>query len=77
MTPTLLTPADARARLHVGRNALYDLIKRREISVVMMGRKILVPESEIDRLIARATVPAKRAFFNRHRSNPSAPRVTI
>jgi len=70
---TLLTPAEARTRLRMGRNALYELIERREIAVVKRGRKLLIPESEVDRLNARDLIPAKRSFFNRHRSGLSSP----
>lgn len=73
---TLLTPSEARARLHVGRNALYELIERREIAVVKRGRKFLIPESEVERLNLRDLIPAKRSFFP-HRSRLQSSRVTI
>lgn len=74
---TLLTPAEARARLHMGQNQLYDRIKRREIAVIQRGRKFLIPESEVERLILQELIPAKRQFFKSHRQSVHAPRVTV
>ena len=68
---TLLTPAEARERLRMGRNQFYEIIKRREIAVIRRGRKLLIPEPEIDRIIRQEIIPAKRAFFKSHRSNLS------
>jgi len=59
----LLTPAEARKLLRMGRNQFYDRIKRREITVIRRGRKYLVPESEIERFIQQEIIPAKRNFF--------------
>ena len=69
---TLLTPAEARERLRMGRNQLYEIIKRREIAVIRRGRKLLIPEPEIDRIIRQEIIPAKRTFFKSHRSNLSS-----
>ena len=68
---TLLTPAEARERLRMGRNRFYEIIKRREIAVIRRGRKLLIPEPEIDRIIRQEIIPAKRPFFKSHRSNLS------
>lgn len=68
---TLLTVAEARERLRMGRNQFYEIIKQREIAVIRRGRKILIPEPEIDRIIRQEIIPAKRAFFKSHRSNLS------
>ncbi len=76
MSSALLTPAEARARLRMGRNTLYELIKRREISVVKIGRKVLVPDYEIERFIQSRIIPAKRSFFRSHRPAPSIPART-
>ena len=51
---TLLSPAEARARLHMGENQLYALIKRREIAVVQRGRKFLIPESTVRAILMMA-----------------------
>ena len=64
-TTVLLTPAEVRARLRMGRNQLYERIQRREIAVVKRGRKYLIPESEVERFIQQEIIPAKRQFFNR------------
>jgi predicted DNA-binding transcriptional regulator AlpA len=62
---SLLTPREVQARLRIGRNAVYGLVKAREISVVRLpGRKTLrFLENEIEDLVDRNTVPAKRNFF--------------
>jgi excisionase family DNA binding protein len=73
----LLTPAEARARLRMGRNQLYGLIQRREIAVVKRGRQYFVPESEIERFLLQELVPAKRSFFGSHRPSLSTPRESI
>lgn len=67
----LLTPAEARKHLHMGRNQLYARIKRREIAVVQRGRKYFIPESEVERFIQQEIIPAKRSFFKSHRSSLS------
>lgn len=74
MTTTLLGPTEVRARLHMGENQLYALIKGREIAVVKRGRKYLIPESEVERFIQQEITPAKRSFFKSHRSSLSPTR---
>jgi len=54
MTTTLLSPTEARARLRMGENQLYALIKRREIAVVQRGRKFLIPESTVRAILMMA-----------------------
>lgn len=61
----------------MGRDQLYERIKRREIAVVQRGRKFFVPESEVERLIQQELIPAKRQFFKSHRPNLSAPHRTM
>ena len=68
---TLLTPAEARERLRMGRNQFYEVIKRREVAVIQRGRKYFIPEPEIDRIIRQELIPAKRTFFKSHRSTLS------
>ena len=69
----LLTPDEARKLLRMGRNQFYELIKCRKVAYVQRGRKYLIPSSEIDQLIQREIVPAKRAFFKSHRQSLSSP----
>ena len=59
----LLTHAEVKARLRIGRNGVYDLAKRREISVTRIGGRLFFPEDEVEAFIQRNTIPARRAFF--------------
>lgn len=49
----LLTVNEAAARLAIGRTMLYELIARRELRTVKIGRARRVPESALDEWIAR------------------------
>jgi excisionase family DNA binding protein len=49
----LLTINEAAARLAIGRTSLYELISRRELRTVKIGRARRVPESAVDELISR------------------------
>lgn len=68
---TLLTAREVQARLKIGRNAVYALVKAREIAVVRLpGRKTLrFLEDEIESLVDRKTIRAKRNFFGSHNSH--------
>ncbi len=43
---------------HISRSYLFALIKNREISIVKLGRRTLVPAEEVNRLIANHLKPA-------------------
>lgn len=43
---------DACRRLGVGRTVLYELIKSGEITTIKIGTRTLVPESELQKIIA-------------------------
>jgi excisionase family DNA binding protein len=66
-TPTLLTAREVQARLRMGRNSVYELAKKREITTVKIGAKVLFPEAEVEAFIRRNTIPAKRNFLGSHR----------
>jgi len=42
---------DACKRLGIGRTSLYELIAAREIRPFKIGRKTLIPESELQRVV--------------------------
>lgn len=46
------TIKQACARLNIGRSLLNDLIDRREIRAIRLGSRVLIPESELQKLIA-------------------------
>lgn len=49
----LHTVEEVIKELGIGRTTFYALVKDREIRTVRLGRRVLVPQSEIDALIAR------------------------
>jgi excisionase family DNA binding protein len=49
----LLTVNEAAARLAIGRTMLYELIARRELRTVKIGRARRIPESAVEDWIAR------------------------
>lgn len=56
----LMTIADAAAALGVGRSTVYELIGRRELEVVHIGRSARVPADAVRELIDRLRKPAIR-----------------
>ena len=46
-----LTVNETAERLGIGRNQAYEAVKRGEIPVVRIGRRLLVPMSALDRLM--------------------------
>jgi excisionase family DNA binding protein len=49
----------ACARIGVGRSTLFELIKSGDVSPIKVGRRTLIPESELQRFLA-ARVAASR-----------------
>jgi excisionase family DNA binding protein len=45
------TVEEARRRAGVGRNAMYDAIRRGEIPVIRIGKRFLVPKAAFDALL--------------------------
>jgi excisionase family DNA binding protein len=37
--------------LGVGRNAVYDAVKRGDVRAIQIGKRLVIPKSEIDRLL--------------------------
>lgn len=50
--PLSNTINQACARLGIGRTLLYELIDAKELHTIKLGSRVLVPESELQRLIA-------------------------
>ncbi len=46
--PDVLTPADLVAFLPVGRNTVYDLLSRGQISSIRCGRKLVIPKRAVE-----------------------------
>jgi excisionase family DNA binding protein len=51
--PTLLTIKEASEALRISRWKLYDLIRRRKIDTVKIGRRTLVPADTLVSLISQ------------------------
>jgi excisionase family DNA binding protein len=49
-----LTVVEAAERLGIGRNQAYEAVKRGEIPAIRIGKRLLVPEAALDRLITGA-----------------------
>jgi excisionase family DNA binding protein len=54
----LLRVPEAADLLNMSQKTIWAMIYRREIDVVRIGRSVRVPQSAIDQLIERGTVPA-------------------
>jgi len=54
MQPTVLASSvpEACRRLSIGRSMFYELVKRGEVRVIRIGSRTLVPESELEKLVA-------------------------
>lgn len=53
---TLSIPETAK-RLGIGRNLCYDRVKTGEIPVLKIGRRLLVPKSALEKLLANPKSP--------------------
>ena len=59
--PDVLTAAEARKRLRLGRNAFYAAISNAEVPSIRIGRRILIPRVALEALLrgeASATKPS-------------------
>lgn len=57
----LLTPSQARERLNLGRNTVYELLREGRLRSIRVGRLIRIPEAEIDRFVGEAQARALSA----------------
>jgi excisionase family DNA binding protein len=46
-----LTVKETAERLGIGRNQAYEAIQRGEIPCIRIGRRLLIPEAALDRMI--------------------------
>lgn len=51
-TPLVHPVPEACRRLSIGRTMLYQLIERGELRPIKLGSKTLIPEAELQRLVA-------------------------
>lgn len=55
--PDVLTPAEVRSFLRLGRNATYDLLKGGKLRSVRLGQKYLVPRKAVRELLDSSAEP--------------------
>jgi excisionase family DNA binding protein len=58
MNPLAYSPADAAKVIGISPRSLRYLIKKGHLGFARIGRRVLIPHSEIKRLLRRATVKA-------------------
>lgn len=51
-TPLAHRVPEACRRLGIGRSALYELIKTGELRAIKIGKRTLIPETELQKIIA-------------------------
>lgn len=51
-TSATLTVKDAAARLGFGRSTVHEMVRRGDIRAVRAGRRVQIPVTEVDRLLA-------------------------
>ena len=59
--PDVLRPEEAARVLRVGRNTMYEAIRRGEIPAVRIGRRWLVPKRALERLLLGTDTDAAAA----------------
>jgi excisionase family DNA binding protein len=59
--PLLLGVREAARRLGIGRDRCYELVRRGELRAVAVGRRRLIPRSELEVWIARQLERAEEA----------------
>lgn len=60
INPAALSPVQACKSLSLSKTKLFELLKRRELKSFTVGRKRLIPQSEIERFIAVRMQEAQR-----------------
>lgn len=58
MERQVLSVEEAARALGLGRNSAYQAVRRGEIPVIRIGRRLVVPKAALERLLAGERVPA-------------------
>ena len=61
MEQVLYTPEEVATALHISRRKVYDMLRRREIESVRIGRCRRIPRVAVDRWLERLTNEAADA----------------
>jgi excisionase family DNA binding protein len=56
----LLTVAEVADRLAISQKTVRNWLSLRKLTYVKLGARTRIPESEVDKLLERSTVPALR-----------------
>ena len=54
-----LSVEECAKRLGIGRNSAYEAVARGEIPVIRVGKRLLVPKAQLDKLLAGETPSVK------------------
>jgi excisionase family DNA binding protein len=57
---TLIRVPEAAKLLNLSQKTIWAMIYRRDFEVVRIGRSVRIPQTSIDELIERGTVPAMK-----------------
>jgi excisionase family DNA binding protein len=68
------TVEEARRILRIGRNTAYEAIRTGAIPALRIGRRIIVPESALDRLLAAGTTESRSVLVESLSTERSQPR---
>lgn len=60
-SPLLHTIEDTRSLLSCGRNTVYNLVKRNELTMIKMGRRSLITDESIREFVNRRVVAAQNS----------------
>jgi excisionase family DNA binding protein len=58
--PEFLTPEEFRSYMGLGRNTVYDLLRRNEVTHVRLGRTIRIPKTALQSMRQQDTVAELR-----------------
>lgn len=58
LQPLVHRVSNASARLGVSRTTLYELIQKGQLRTIRIGGRVVVPESELQRVVAEAMAVA-------------------
>lgn len=58
--PDVLSVADASSLLRINRGSVYEMVHRREIPAVRIGRRVLIPKSGLAKMLGLPVTPAAR-----------------
>ena len=54
-----LSVEECAKRLGIGRNSAYEAVARGEIPIIRVGKRLLVPKAQLDKLLAGETPSVK------------------